>query len=646
MLLFTMLLTNLIGKEIDMYIKRFSIKKIFLFFSLITMIFNFSLFPSEISLKGSVHEDLSCLDCHSEKGSHFSYDDKKTIEYTKKVNCQDCHEDTYTLYITKDTHGIALANGNKEAPNCQNCHGSHNILPVSDPANRMSRKNQPDTCKNCHGKTEFNKSQGIFQKNMISKYKESIHYKAIEAGKKGATCTDCHNHHNIQPSTSTDSTVRREGIMKMCSTCHKKEADNYIRSTHYKALEHGNYDVPTCTTCHSDHDIGSFKNPNSVKGNLSQQSVCINCHENERMMARYGLDTVPVRSYKKSYHGLARLGSLDVSALCSDCHDPHKAFPKTNPLSRIHKDNLVETCGQCHGKVSENFAKSYSHYKLLDNPGTKIESLVKNIYILLIITVIGGMILFISIIWLRAIGQKIKNQRKLKQIRRINKFERISHIVLFITFVLLVITGFALKFPESFWAKAIYSIGLTELVRKITHRVSGVLMVVDMIVFGFYTVLFKRGRGILFEILPKKRDFTDFFGTIIFLLKGNKRKLQPRYGVFNFGEKFEFWALIWGTVIMLISGIILWFPKLIPDNWPSWVFSIASIVHYFEAILATLAIIIWHFFFVIFHPDEYPMNTSWLTGYITEKEAKHRFEEDAIIKMKLGNKKTKKDKKN
>ena len=93
---------------------------------------------------------------------------------------------------------------------------------------------------------------------------------------------------------------------------------------------------------------------------------------------------------------------------------------------------------------------------------------------------------------------------------------------------------------------------------------------------------------------------------------------KPRFDRFSYIEKAEYWALIWG-IVMGGTGMILWF-----DN-TSWLslklgFDIAQSVHYYEAWLATLAIIVWHFYFVIFNPGVYPMNLAWLTGQVSERE--------------------------
>jgi cytochrome b subunit of formate dehydrogenase len=71
---------------------------------------------------------------------------------------------------------------------------------------------------------------------------------------------------------------------------------------------------------------------------------------------------------------------------------------------------------------------------------------------------------------------------------------------------------------------------------------------------------------------------------------------------------------MWGTVVMAVSGLLLWFNSFALRNLPTWVTDAATAIHFYEAILATLAIVIWHFYMVIFDPDVYPMDLAWLTG--------------------------------
>ncbi len=592
------------------------------------------LFVPEDALKGSVHEDLSCTDCHKgEDKRAFDEVPHGSKEKPLRIDCAECHNDIYADFIKKDTHGQAYQEGNPRAPYCSHCHGGHDILPLSSPDSRMSKKRQADTCGKCHGLEKLNLEEGITKRNLISRYKGSVHYQAIKEGKNGANCTDCHSHHNVLPSSSTASTVAPTEIMHICQKCHPNEVRTYNNGPHGRSLRHGNYDVPNCTVCHGDHDMASLRVRVGDAKQWASTQVCIWCHNNERMMARYGLDTIPVQSYMKDFHGLTQRGTMGASATCSDCHDPHHSLPADHPASRMHISNRGTACGKCHGKVTESFAQSFTHRKAMERPGTRIESIIRNIYIILIICTVGGMLFYNFLIWLWAVRKKLLKQRKQKHVRRMTRYERISHWILFIAFSALAITGFALKFPEAFWAKWLFAMGMNETIRAFIHRFAASVMTINLIIFGLYMILRKRGRGVLKEILPKKRDFSDFSKSIRFYLGISRNKTQPKHAVFNFGEKFEFWALVWGTIIMLLSGLILWLPKAIPEGWPSWVISLARVIHYYEALLATLAILIWHGFHTMFHPDEYPMNTSWLTGYITEEEAKHHFETEAIEKM-------------
>lgn len=593
-----------------------------------------TLFVPEDALKGSVHEDLSCTGCHkAEDDSAFEEVPHWTKEKPLKMNCGECHDDVMEGFLKDDIHGQAFKEGNPRAPYCGECHGGHAILPMDSPDSRISKTHQADTCGNCHGQEKLNLEDNITKRNLITRYKESVHFQAVLDGKNGASCTDCHSHHNILTSASKNSTVERSNIINVCQNCHSGEVNRYENGPHGRSLAHGNNDVPNCTTCHGDHDMASLRARYGDAKQWASTQVCVWCHNNERMMARYGLDTLPVQSYMRDFHGLTQRGTMGASATCSDCHDPHHSLPADHPASRMHLTNRGTACGKCHGQVSENFAQSFSHRKAMRIQGGNIENIIKNIYIIIIVVSVLGMVGYNSIVWLWAVRRKFRLQRDQKHVNRMSRFERVSHFILFITFSLLVFTGFALKFPEAFWAKWLFSIGMTEAVRAAIHRLAATAMTLNLMLFIVYMFLRRRGRGLLREILPGKRDFADFMKSLKFYFKRPDTDAHPRFGVFNFVEKFEFWALIWGTGVMVVSGVILWFPKAIPAEWPTWIINVARVIHYYEALLATLAILIWHGYHTLFHPDEYPMNTSWITGYITAEEAGHRFEDEAVRKM-------------
>jgi thiosulfate reductase cytochrome b subunit len=95
-------------------------------------------------------------------------------------------------------------------------------------------------------------------------------------------------------------------------------------------------------------------------------------------------------------------------------------------------------------------------------------------------------------------------------------------------------------------------------------------------------------------------------------------------------EKVEYWAVVWGAVVMASTGLLLWANnlamRLLPKSW----LDVATSVHFYEALLATLAIVVWHFYSVIFDPDVYPLNTAFLTGYSVKKDEQSREQHDTV----------------
>jgi formate dehydrogenase gamma subunit len=235
------------------------------------------------------------------------------------------------------------------------------------------------------------------------------------------------------------------------------------------------------------------------------------------------------------------------------------------------------------------------------------------------------MLLHNSLDWLRKLRRHIAKYQSLTTPLRLTLNERVQHAILLMSFMLLVITGFALKFPESFWAAPIVRWEKDFPLRGLVHRIAGVIL----IGMGFYHLLYllftPQGRRDLLAMLPKVRDVREAVQTVGYNL-GYRREL-PQYRKFNYAEKLEYWALVWGIVVMALTGILLWAHNWVLEYFPKVVLDIATAVHYYEAILATLAIVVWHFYAVIFDPDVYPMKWTFVNGRAPEHEV--REEEEA-----------------
>jgi cytochrome b subunit of formate dehydrogenase len=229
--------------------------------------------------------------------------------------------------------------------------------------------------------------------------------------------------------------------------------------------------------------------------------------------------------------------------------------------------------------------------------------------------VIGAMAVHNILIFIHDLRERRKEDKTKIKITRFTKNELIQHTVLLLSFIVLAITGFQLKFPDSFWSKWLTDWGMIEPVRQWTHRISAIVMIGLSIWHVVYLIVTARGRDVLKSLFPRGRDLKEAIQNIKYYLHLSKK--HPEFDNYNYMEKAEYWALIWGTLVMGLTGFILWFPTIVGDWAPLWVIKVSEIVHYYEAILATLAIIVWHWFFVMFRPREYPLNFTSVDGKMT-----------------------------
>jgi len=202
--------------------------------------------------------------------------------------------------------------------------------------------------------------------------------------------------------------------------------------------------------------------------------------------------------------------------------------------------------------------------------------------------------------------------------------QRLQHIFMFVPFIILVLTGFPIKFPESqFWSVVMSAAGGIDKARVI-HRFAAGVMILDFsfhILYVFYNLIKKRPSLSDMHLIPNKRDGQNIIQNLkYFLFLSDER---PRFHKFSYIEKFDYWAVFWGMFIMAGSGLILWFPVEFSTFLPGIVIQIAYVAHSDEAMLALLAIIIWHFYNVHFNPRIWPANTVWFKGTLTEEEMEY-----------------------
>ncbi|UCG20597.1 MAG: cytochrome b/b6 domain-containing protein [Deltaproteobacteria bacterium] len=202
---------------------------------------------------------------------------------------------------------------------------------------------------------------------------------------------------------------------------------------------------------------------------------------------------------------------------------------------------------------------------------------------------------------------------------RLNFNERVQHMIFLICFIVLAITGFMLKLPEDIVQKFGSYSDIVFYYRGILHRIAGTIMILVSLYHVFYLLFTQAGRRWLMDMLPKFKDLTDMIGTMLYYLRVKKK--HPEYDRFYYKQKLEYGALIAGATLMSITGLLLWTEEM----WPKFLLDIATIVHGMEAILACLAIMVWHMYEVHLRPRKFPIDNLWLTGVIEEEEMREEF---------------------
>ena len=571
----------------------------------------------------SIHSSMGCTDCHT------GVTDYPHPPQVPKVDCASCHPDAVTAWQAS-RHAKALAKGDRNAATCISCHGgnAHHILPQTNPQSPAFHSNIPKTCGTCHGQQFVMERSGISTMPAFG-YQQSVHGRAIAAGnQKAAVCSDCHNSHDVRGANEQESPIFKFNIPQTCGKCHGDVTQVFMTSVHGKGVQRGNDRMPVCTDCHGIHNIKPHIDPkSSVAAQNVARTTCGQCHGNVQLASEFGFSSNRVQSFEDSYHGLAkRLGSAEA-ANCASCHGVHNILPESDPKSTIHPANLPKTCGTCHPGAGAQFAKGRVH---LDEEAISpaagssdhrfadtVMRWVSLIYVPLIALTLGGMALHNIIIWVAKARRARKDPSR--TIVRMNRNQRIQHALLVTSFFTLVITGFALAYPDS-WLGAISG---GEAVRRVIHRVAGVVMILLGLYHVAYMVGTKEGRQGLKDFWFSLKDARDVTGVLRYHLGFSK--VHPKMGRFTYAEKAEYWALVWGTIVMGLTGLMLWFEIQVTEwfNLPRWWVDVALLIHFYEAILATFAIIIWHFYAVIFDPEVYPINWAWYDGKVSEHHYEH-----------------------
>jgi len=553
-------------------------------------------------LAKSVHDGADCTDCHVDI-TELPHDE------LAPAACGSCHEDAVATYTM---HGRGQLGVTPDLPLCQDCHGTHDMLSGSDPQSKVHPRNLVATCGHCHANLDLAKEHDIRLKRPTEVYEASVHGEATGGGVTlAATCNDCHstdgNAHKILGPGDPQSSINHFNIPNTCGKCHETIAEEYWEGIHGVLTKRGETDTPVCTHCHGEHGILQVDDPRAqVSPTRVAEATCAPCHESAALNEKYGLPAGRLASFVDSYHGVKSKAGDATVANCASCHGAHRILPSTDPTSSIATPNLARTCGECHPGISESLAQVKIH-----ESGTGMRAgwpkVISIAYMILIVGVIGFMLVYCALDFRKYV---LLAQRQ-PMVQRMNANSIWQHALLIVSFLTLVVTGFALRYSEHWPFHVIFGWDGGYQVRGIVHRAAAGVFLFDCLWHLVY-LRTQPGRKFFREMLLSPKDFREMFQTIAYNIGRAPRKPVP--GFFGHAEKIEYWALVWGTLIMTVSGFFLWFDNFAVRIFHKGIVDVMLVIHFYEALLATLAVAIWHSYGTVFSPAVYPGNMAWITG--------------------------------
>lgn len=328
-----------------------------------------------------------CLLCHAETDQTFTLPDGSTLKLGVLPET-----------LAASVHGDSNPLG---AFTCTDCHTEQSYPhegPV--PANERAYTVEMATiCIQCH-------------EDQTATLTDGVHYQALAAGNyRAATCVDCHGAHDVhtpgEPRTMTS---------EACGTCHKIAFSQYEESVHGQALFAGDPNVPTCIDCHGVHGI---EHPTTALFRNRSPELCMECHGDKDLMEQYGISTNISNSYLSDFHGttVEMFEQQDPNvptnkAVCFDCHGVHNIAEVTDAKSQVVRENLLETCQQCHPDATSDFPDSWvGHYEPTMESHPLLYS-VNLFYTILIPGVLGGFAMLVGTDIFRRVRQRASGAEK------------------------------------------------------------------------------------------------------------------------------------------------------------------------------------------------------------------------------------------
>ncbi len=486
------------------------------------------------------------------------------------------------------------------------------------------------------------------------------------------SCRDCHADYQFNPHAAVQApdgplvdVHARAGFaqpvaLASCVSCHDDSTPTPALVPHAKpkpgkpALDaktaHSN-GMPYCLDCHGEpHGMAGFKDADARQLRLLTNQLCARCHKDADKMRPWRRDPAAVAEYDHSMHARKlQLGSSQAPG-CIDCHPVHnKAIAKA--------EKAGSTCAQCHKGADKAFAVLGDH-KPITRDGRPVAWWTAQFFAWLTFVTCMALALHVA---LDLCGVIARSWRKRKgepdaspsvslpalaaasggavdldgQVRRFDGWQRAAHGLMALGFTTLVLTGWPLSTAGlGASRKLVALLGGLQAVGWL-HRAAAVVLILACAVHLLHLAILWRRGELRASMAPRWRDVGDLVANLGWFV--GLRKARPRFDRYSYFEKFDYWAVFWGCAIMIGSGAVRWFPDVVMRHAPPWLYEVAFLAHTDEALLAALAIFVWHFYNVHLRPAVFPMSPVFLTGKLSLREHRedHADEHDRWVRAAL-----------
>jgi cytochrome b subunit of formate dehydrogenase len=550
-------------------------------------------------------ESEGCLNCHQYEGlSRIDDSGKKVADF----------------FV--DSRFYAHGNGPHARLNCTDCHTRTEVEVF--PHHSATKV---DCMRSCHlnssGNTESRFSHEpishmlLGSVHKIETLKKSNRLLGSPLSEKQAQCLLCHDEPLFR---QTESWMTEDASTQRCKTCHDAT-------------------LPQDTTFDFWH-VHARSMPS--RSGMDVVRICATCHSNDAIRKEFKLPD-STATFLAGFHGKALLLGSENTADCLHCHaglgqNVHRMVKQDDPTSPTSLLRSADTCrtSNCHGTAGARISTAAIHLDVANTHG--IEFVIALLFIGIIGLTFGPSLTITGLKLVHYIIGKhdpahrrnselvqtlLSSPEGRAKLVRFQVHQRVQHWVLSITFTLLCLTGFPMKFADRPWAATVIGWFGGLPTSRMIHHAAGTFLIGGFCYHLVYVLNMawrlkkKSGQSFLTSLraMPMcatPRDAIAMLQLTLYLMF--LRKTKPVSGKFNPEEKFEYFGVFWGTFVLGTTGVLMWANAWTSRHLPGRVLTIATFVHTFEAFLALLHIGIVHLARVIFVPAVFPISRAMITG--------------------------------